>query len=91
MTVGATLGVLVEEESDIAAIQAADASEFGVAEAGAQTVAAAEATAPAASAAATPPRPGSGELQRLCSAVRCDPEYYRCISCESCSQFDSLP
>ena len=42
-------------------------------------------------AAATPPRPGSGELQRLCSAVRCDPEYYRCISCESCSQFDSLP
>ena len=57
VTVGATLGVLVEEESDIAAIQAADASEFGVAEAGAQTVAAAEATAPAASAAATPPPP----------------------------------
>ena len=55
VTVGATLGVLVEEEADIAAIQAADASEFGVAEAGAQTVAAAaEAAAPAPAAAAAP-------------------------------------
>ena len=57
VTVGATLGVLVEEEADIAAIQAADASEFGVAEAGAQTVAAAAATAPAAPAATPPPPP----------------------------------
>ena len=55
IAVGATLGVLVEEQGDIAAIQAADASEFGVqAEAGAQTAAAA---APAAAAAAAPPPP----------------------------------
>ena len=57
IAVGATLGVLVEEEADIAAIQAADASLFGV-DAGAPAADAdAPAAAPAAAAAATPPPP----------------------------------